>query len=613
MGNSYYSSFRDCLIDLEKEKQLIRIVEEIDPNQELAAIHRRVHAQSGPALLFERVKGSPFPAVSNVFGTINRCRFLFRSTLETTKRLIELRASVGRFLTQPTRYWRTPAASLCALPLKVWGGPAVYGQTYLDRLPQVRTWPLDGGAFITLPQVYTENPNKLGVMNSNLGMYRIQISGNDYIQNKEVGLHYQIHRGIGVHHALAIEKGEPLKVSIFVGGPPAHTLAAIMPLPEGLTELTFAGLLAGRRFRYIRKDGYVISADADFCILGTIESCRTAPEGPFGDHLGYYSLKHEFPVMKVKEVHHRKDAVWPLTVVGRPPQEDSAFGSMIHELTGPMVPVSIPGVSALNAVDAAGVHPLLLAIGSERYQPYAKRRPQELLTIANSILGFGQCSLAKYLFLVAKEDNPDLNVQDVAAFFKHLLERVDWQTDLHFQTQTTMDTLDYTGGKLNSGSKLVIVGAGCRRRELSTSLHSDLSLPTNFHKAILALPGVAVVQGEAFSSYTQASNEIEELCSFLQGTRGTGLAMVVIADDAEFAARNLSNFLWVSFTRSNPSHDVYGLGAKVEFKHWSCSGPLIVDARLKPHHAPVLEEDPKVKKQIERFFKPNGPLCGFDL
>ena len=250
-------------------------------------------------------------------------------------------------------------------------------------------------------------------------MYRIQLTGNNYILNEEAGLHYQIHRGIGVHQTKANEAGLPLKVSIFVGGPPAHTLAAVMPLPEGMSELMFAGLLGGRRFRYFYKDGFCISADADFVITGEVFPGENKPEGPFGDHLGYYSLKHDFPLMHVKKVYAKKNAIWPFTVVGRPPQEDTAFGNLIHELTGDAITKEIPGLQQVNAVDAAGVHPLLLATGSERYTPYNKtKQPAEIFTIANHIFGTGQLSLAKFLFITA-DDEQKLSAQNIPAFFDY--------------------------------------------------------------------------------------------------------------------------------------------------------------------------------------------------
>jgi 4-hydroxy-3-polyprenylbenzoate decarboxylase len=319
----------------------------------------------------------------------------------------------------------------------------------------LKSWPDDGGAFITLPQVYTEDVGRPGLMSSNLGMYRVQLSGKEYQTNQQIGLHYQIHRSIGVHHAKAIAQGEPFRVNIFVGGSPAMTLAAVMPLPEGMSELTFAGALQNRRVKMVRQSGRPsIYAEADFCISGTVDPEKLLPEGPFGDHLGYYSLAHDFPVLNVEKVYHRRDAIWPFTVVGRPPQEDTGFGEIIHEITGPIIPTVLPGVKAIHAVDAAGVHPLLLAIGSERYTPYeAERRPQEILTQANAILGQGQLSLAKYLLIVAHEDQPNLDIENIESFFRHLLERVDWQRDLHFQTRTTMDTLDYSGTGVNQGNR----------------------------------------------------------------------------------------------------------------------------------------------------------------
>src|SRR5262245_42488602 len=456
-----YASLAACVVDLERTKQLVRINVEIDPNLEAAAIHRRVYQNRGPALLFTRVKGCSFPMVSNLFGTLERCRFLFRDTLDAVRKMVELKIDPGAFARKPLRYWKAPFAAWRMLPKYVRSSPLLENQTTISRLPSLKCWPDDGGGFITLPLVYTEDPNRPGWKHSNLGMYRVQLNGNRYEQDRQVGMHYQIHRGIGVHHAAAVARGEPLRVSIHTGGPPAIMLSAVMPLPEGLSELTFAGVLGGRRVRLVRQPGGLpILGDADFCITGTVDPQKTLPEGPFGDHLGYYAKVHDFPYLQVEEVYHRPGAIWPFTVVGRPPQEDTTFGEIIHEITGPVIPSVLPGVKAVHAVDAAGVHPLLLAIGSERYVPYCERKPQELLTLANAILGQGQLSLAKYLLIIAQEDDPTLDIHDIPRFFQHLLRRVDWRTDLHFQTCTTIDTLDYSGTGLNEGSKVVIAAAG---------------------------------------------------------------------------------------------------------------------------------------------------------
>jgi 4-hydroxy-3-polyprenylbenzoate decarboxylase len=318
--------------------------------------------------------------------------------------------------------------------------------------------------------------------------------------------------------------------------------------------------------------------------------------------LGYYSLKHAFPVLHVESVHHRPDPIWPFTVVGRPPQEDTNFGAVIHELTGPLIPTVLPGVHAVHAVDAAGVHPLLLAIGSERYVPYTgRRKPQELLTVANAILGQGQLSLAKYLLIVAKEDEPP-DIHDIAAFFRHLLERVDWQTDLHFQTSTTIDTLDYSGSGFNEGSKVVIAAAGSARRSLPLALPAEFSLPDGFTSPRVCLPGILAIQGQAAAA---------KLCeAYRPNDPINAFPMIVLVDDCEFTAQSLRNFLWVTFTRSNPAADMHGIGAFTRDKHWGCEGSVVIDARIKPHHAPALIEDPAITKRVDALAAPGGPLHG---
>jgi 4-hydroxy-3-polyprenylbenzoate decarboxylase len=385
-----------------------------------------------------------------------------------------------------------------------------------------------------------------------------------------------------------------------------------MPLPEGLSEAVFAGLLGGRRFRYTYENGFCISTDADFVITGTIESNQVKPEGPFGDHLGYYSLQHDFPVMKVEQVYARKNAIWPFTVVGRPPQEDSSFGALIHELTGDAIRDEIPGLKEVNAVDAAGVHPLLLAVGSERYTPYSSsRKPAELLTIANHILGSGQLSLAKFLFIASDEQNR-LSIHDIGNYFQFVLQRVDWQTDIHFQTNTTIDTLDYSGAGLNRGSKMIVAACGSVKRELSTEVPICVQDLKGFQNPKLVMPGVVALEGSKFSNYEAAQQQMQLLDEQLKdrGVELTDLPLLVLCDDSGFVSEAFNDFLWVTFTRSNPSHDVYGIDSFTRFKHWGCTGPLIIDARIKPHHAPPLEKDPSVERKIDRLFNKGGSLYG---
>ncbi|RFM25867.1 UbiD family decarboxylase [Deminuibacter soli] len=606
-----YSSLEACLTDLERNGHLVRIKEEVDPYLEMAAIHLRVYEAGGPALLFENVKGSRFRAASNIFGTLERSRFIFRDTIPVIQQLIALKNDPMQALKKPFSNLSAAMAAWKALPLRNPASKPVLAQEIqISDLPLIQHWPMDGGAFVTLPQVYSEDINHPGIMQSNLGMYRIQLTGNDYVTNKEIGLHYQIHRGIGVHQAAANAKGQPLKVSIFAGGPPAHTLSAVMPLPEGLSELTFAGALGDRRFRYTYKDGYCISTDADFVITGEVYPNETKPEGPFGDHLGYYSLTHPFPVMRVHKVYARNNAIWPFTVVGRPPQEDTSFGELIHALTGDAIPKEIPGVKAVHAVDAAGVHPLLLAIGSERYTPYAQvKQPAELLTLANRILGTGQLSLAKFLFITADPTNR-LSIHDIQATMQYILERMDLTRDIHFFTNTTIDTLDYSGTGLNTGSKVVFAAYGEIKRQLCTEIPAALYNLQQFNHPVLAMPGVVCLQAKPFTSYDEAQREMAMLNEQLVDKTDAlqQVPLLVITDDAAFTGATLNNYLWVTYTRSNPSHDIYGIDAFTQFKHWGCRGPMIIDARIKPHHAPPLEKDPAVEKSVDALFARNGSL-----
>ncbi|MBL4934793.1 UbiD family decarboxylase [Clostridium sp. YIM B02515] len=604
-----YHNLEECILDLEKSGQLVRIFEEVDPYLEMAAIHLRVNSANGPALLFENVKGSKFRAVSNLFGNLERSRFIFRNTLQATKNVIDLRKDPMSILKNPFKHFGTGLAASRALPIKKAGSKlADFEEVQISDLPLIHHWPDDGGAFITLPQVYTEDPEKPGVMHSNLGMYRVQLTGNDYAINKEVGLHYQIHRSIGVHQYKANKAGLPLKVSIFIGGPPSHTLAAIMPLPEGMSELTVAGMLSGRNFRYTYVDGYCISLDADFVITGEIYPGETKPEGPFGDHIGYYSQLHDFPLMRVHKVFAKRNGIWPFTVVGRPPQEDTAFGELIHELTGKAISQEIPGVKEVHAVDAAGVHPLLFAIGSERYTPYQKAKlPAEILTLANRILGTGQLSLAKYLFITA-EDGAPLDTHKEIEFLTYILERMDLHRDIHFQTNTTIDTLDYSGTGLNTGSKVVFAAYGDKKRSLCQEVPEQLKNFSNFRNPCLVMPGIVAIEGPEFLDYQGAQLQLEELFTVIK-ERGTisSCPMIILCDDSSFIGSSLQNFLWAAFTRSNPSHDIYGVNSNYENKHWACDN-MIIDARTKPHHAPQLIPDKAVEKNIERLFSKGGSL-----
>jgi len=633
-----YKSLEQALLDLEKAGMLKRIHAEVDPHLEMAEIARENFRQGGPALLFEHVKGSKFRAACNIFGSDERFNFLFRDGFEQTKIAVQFKSNPVEFFkhASPAKLLRAMCAGISSLPRSS-GSIKDFEECSLSDLPQLVSWPLDGGAFITLPQVATRPSENASIMQTNVGMYRIQISGNEYVPNEECGLHYQIKRDIARHHQKALEEGRPLKVSVFIGGPPSHTFAAVMPMPENLSELLFAGMLGNRRFRYFEHDGYLVSSDADFCILGELEP-GLKPEGPFGDHIGYYSGKHDFPCMRVQKVLCKKNAIFSFTVVGRPPQEDTLFGKFIHEITKPMVPASLPGVYGIHAVDDAGVHPLCLALGSEAFRPYAspeEREPMELLKTANALLGFNQASLTKYLLIAAKEDSADgndasnvanknaasLDVNNVPAFFGHVLERVHFDRDLHFQTATTIDTLDYTGTSLNHGSKVVIAAAGAKIRELRNkpSDLKTLALPQGFKDATIVMPGVLIIEGPAFNETPVTLDKAETFCELKEALAHwefrENYPWISIIDEGAINPSNgadngtsniLSDFLWLTFTRSDPAQDIYGLDEVTENKHWKCKAPLIIDARIKPHHQKQLMVPTEITDKAKQILKNAG-------
>ncbi|MDR1479657.1 MAG: UbiD family decarboxylase [Planctomycetaceae bacterium] len=624
-----YLTLRSCVEDLRRVGELVECSELVDPYLELAAVQRRLYLEGAPAVLFTNPMNCKFPMLSNLFGTEKRLNFIFRDGIGPMRKAIELGVDPVSLLSGRVNFWSVFSLGLTALSSLYYSfpkrvsrrrSPVFDCRTTLDQLPRLVSWSGDGGAYITLPMVYTEDPNHAGLGKSNLGMYRVQISGNDYLPNLEAGLHYQIHRGIAIHHAAALARGEQLRVNVFIGGAPSMILAAVMPLPGGVSELFFAGVLGRRRvpmcadwgkyaeanlkFPKLNTDSQQreavvqgrsltpistsVYSQADFCICGKL-GATIKREGAFGDHLGYYSLEHEFPVLEVESVWHRKDAIFPFTVVGRPPQEDSQLGRFVQNIVREALPAKLSGVTAIHAVDEAGVHPLLLAVGRESYVPLdKKKRAAELHTLAHSILGYGQLSLAKYLFIASRDDDLRLDVFDVGGFLRHILLRVDWRRDVHFVTKTNADTLDYSGyfeGELSRGSKMFVAVSGSPIRELSDSI--DVGIPCR--NPCVVMSGVLCVE------------EIFDLGNLRATDFPAGFPLIVIVDNARETASSLRNFLWTTFTKSDPASDVSGVGEFWENKHWGCEGALIINAKRKPHHAPELVELPEIKIRADKI------------
>jgi UbiD family decarboxylase len=572
---------------LQKEKELFLFSEEVDPYLELAEVQRRIVAKKGPAVLFTNVKGTPFPVATNLYGSEKRIHLAFGTRpVETIQRLTKL----VKDLLPPKLGTLWKERSLGMLPFLV-GLKKVSRAPVLDRslagrgllgLPNFVSWPEDGGAFVTLPLVYTESPTS---HKGNLGMYRIQL-----FDEKTAGMHIQIHRGGGFHHFEAEKMGKALPAHVYVGGPPALTIAAVAPLPEEIPELVFASFLMGEKLRYARDkkiSPYPIVADADFAIIGSIPAGKRRLEGPFGDHYGYYSLAHDYPYLDVTSIHHRKDAIWAATVVGRPPQEDHYIAEFLQDLLSPLFPLVMPQVTSVWAYEESGVHSLAGAVVKERYY-------KEAFTGALRIMGEGQLSLTKCLLVT----NEKVNLKNFTETFRTIVERCDTETDIHIFSHISQDTLDYTSGRVNKGSKMLIMGVSETGEPKYKNLpHSfDRTFKNSgFRTGIVFMPGVLVVEGKSFGE------DKGDLPKRLLEEDLFGFRFVFLVDDAHDASKSDHDFIWTMFTRMEPARDVYSKQV-VENNHIRHIAPLVIDSRLKPWIPKVLEPLQETVRQVDEKF-----------
>ncbi len=573
-------NLRDFIEVLRKNNELLVIDQEVDPYLEIAEIHRRVIAKEGPALLFTNVKGSTFPVITNLFGTNLRLELAFGrtpinfvrdlvnfvehsmpptlSSLWDSKNLIKQGVGIG-LKTKKTG----PILDQCMQPAR------------LTELPMLTSWHSDGGPFVTLPLVYTEHPDGLG---HNLGMYRIQ-----RYDDTTTGIHWQIHKGGGFHYFEAEQKNQPLPMTLFIGGPPALMLAAIAPLPENLPELLLASLLQGKKLAMVDDPhgGHQLVAEAEFAVKGLVPPHIRRPEGPFGDHYGYNSLQHDYPVFQSTHLYHRKDAIYPATVVGRPRQEDFFIGDFLQELLSPLFPLVMKGVQQLNTFGETGFHCLAAARVTDRY-------PREAFAAGLRILGEGQLSLTK--FLLATDGSID--VGDFPLLWTHILERIQWDRDLFVFANVSQDTLDYTGPSVNHGSKAMMLGLGREKqrelpREFSGTLSEGISHPQVY------LPGTLVVQG---TDYEQSPDLAAKLAHH-PGIKEW--PVVLLVDSTTEATVSLQEFLWTFFTRFEPAADIHSAEQKINRFHVGLTPPIVFDCRMKPWYTEVLEVDDNTKTLVD--------------
>ena len=580
-----FPDLRTFIDRLRADNDIITIDARVDPRLEAAEIHRRVIAAGGPALLFTNVAGSPFRLVTNLFGTARRAELAFgERPLRLIKRLVHLAETI--LPPTPSALWgaRDLAGELLRIGMKRVGTAPVVervGPAALDQLPAITSWPEDGGPFITLPLVYTTHPDKRG---HNLGMYRMQI-----YDRQSTGMHWQIGKGGGFHYALAEARGTSLPVTVFLGGPPALILSAIAPLPENVPELMLASLIAGQKLPQVHgRAPHPLIGSAEFALIGDVAPRQRRPEGPFGDHYGYYSLQHDYPVFQVRDMAHRADAIYPATVVGKPRQEDFFIGDLLQELLSPLFPLVMPAVEALWSYGETGYHSLSAAIVKQRYK-------REAIASAFRILGEGQLSLTKFLLVTDRH----VDLKNFRSTLEHVLARTNPETDLYVFSNLSMDTLDYTGPTVNEGSKGVWFGLGDPVRELPRQFSS--ALPSGVSRADVFCGGCLVVSAPPYAAEPGAAARLASDSAFADWP------LVVLSDDAARATRSEMNFLWTTFTRFEPGADIASARQRIVRNHIAYSGPVVIDARMKPTYPKELFCDDDTAALVSRRWREYFP------
>ena len=582
-----FPDLRTFLDRLTRDGDLVTIEAPVDPYLEAAEIHRRVIAAGGPALLFANVKGSRFRLATNLFGTARRAELAFG---ERPRRLITRLVHLAETLLPPTaaKIWdaRDVGLELLKVGTKRTGrGPVterVDADVRLEQLPVITSWHEDGGPFITLPLVYTTHPDKPG---HNLGMYRMQV-----YDGRTTGMHWQIGKGGGYHYAVAEAQGQSLPVTVFLGGPPALILSAIAPLPENVPELMLASLIAGERLRQVSGYGaHPLLADAEFALIGEVPPVTRRPEGPFGDHYGYYSLQHAYPIFNVRRIAHRADAIYPATVVGKPRQEDFFIGDLLQDLLSPLFPLVMPAVEALWSYGETGYHSLAAAVVKQRYK-------REAMASAFRILGEGQLSLTKFLLVTDRR----IDLKDFRATLEHVLARTNPETDLYVFSNLSMDTLDYTGPQVNEGSKGVWLGLGDPVRDLPREFR-PAALPAGVNDVRVFCGGCLVAGAPSYASEPGAAARLAAEAAFAEWP------LVVLTDEPARAAASPMNFLWTTFTRFEPAADIHAAGREIVRNHISYRGPIVIDARIKPWYPEELYARDDIAALVTRRWREYFP------
>ena len=580
MSHDILYDLRSFIELLRRENQLLVINEEVDPHLEIAEIHRRVIERQGPALLFTKVKGSTFPVVTNLFGTAKRLELAFgKRPQQFVQDLVNLTESIMPL--KAKKLWDNRNLFIDGLKIGLKTrkqGPILENCQFpprLGSLPMLTSWHSDGGAFVTLPLVYTEHPGGKG---HNLGMYRIQRH-----DETTTGIHWQIHKGGGYHYHEAEKLNQPLPMTLYIGGPPALMLSAIAPLPEDIPELMLSSLLIGKKLDMTPdpKGGHRLVANAEFAVKGVVPPHLRHPEGPFGDHYGYNSLLHDYPVFQASHLYHRNNAIYPATIVGRPKQEDYFIGDFLQDLLSPLFPLVMKGVRKLKTYGETGFHCLAAARVADRY-------PREAFACGLRILGEGQLSLTKFLILT----DGDIDITNFPELWTHVLERIQWDRDLFVFANVSQDTLDYTGPSVNKGSKAMLMGLGKEKiRELPTDFSGNL--PPYCQQIKAYLPGTLVIGCTDYENKPELATEIAKDPALSEWPA------ILLVDNCDEATCSTQEFLWTFFTRFEPAADIHGATTTVQRFHVGLTPPVVFDCRMKPWYTDVLEVDETTRKLVD--------------
>ncbi len=440
-----YADLREFIAALERQGELRRIPFEVDPVLEMTEFADRAVKSGGPALLFENPKGSRIPVLMNAFAGMRKMEIALEvDSLDVVagriSEYLEMRMPEG--LVGKLKMLPKLAEMSAFFPKMVSSGPCkevVRRDGFsLTEYPVLKCWPEDGGRFITLPMVFTKNPD---TSKRNCGMYRMQV-----YDDRTTGMHWQTHKQGAEHYRRRMKEGGPkrMDVAVAIGADPATVYSAILPLPPDIDEMMIAGFLRGRSVEMVRCEtvDLEVPANAEIVLEGYVELGELRTEGPFGDHTGFYSLEDQYPVFHITCVTQRKDPVYHATIVGPPPMEDYFMGKAIERIFLPLIRMQIPEIRDISMPAEGVVHNLMLVSIRKSY-------PMQARKVMHAIWGLGQAMFTKCIVVV----DEDVDVQDVNEVAWRALNNIDPQRDIEF-VLGPVDSLDHSSRLPNVGSKM---------------------------------------------------------------------------------------------------------------------------------------------------------------